>query len=426
MITACPRTGGRTCRSSPRRTRRAVCERLLERRPRQLDLGPVVARRVDLRHRRVLRHEDRAPARRARAQPRQRPDRGCRRSRRRRPAARRSGSRLESLVYAPRTLNEPVRCRFSALRDTGRPDEPRERLGREDRRDARDSRRAARVRARSQEVRVRSPSPSWIRNTFSSISRTAVSGSSSRACTSASSRRSSAIVGDRLARGDGSPDSTRPRTPRARDSRDAAPRAVRSRSRNARCSSIFSHSSGTCSPRTASVRTIGGFHSRLAVESEDRAHLVQHRLRGGIVHLVDRDHVGDLHDPGLQRLHRVAGAGHEDEEDRVGDPDHLDLALARADRLEEDDVLAGRVEHEQRLQRRLGETAEVAARPHRADEDVGVEEVVGEPDPVAEQRAVRERARGIDRDDADRAAHARGRDGSAPRRGSTCRRRAAR
>src|SRR5436305_3814234 len=37
------------------------------------------------------------------------------------PAARCSGSRLESLTYAPRTLNEPVRCRFSALRSTGRP-----------------------------------------------------------------------------------------------------------------------------------------------------------------------------------------------------------------------------------------------------------------------------------------------------------------
>ena len=95
--------------------------------------------------------------------------------------------------------------------------------------------------------------------------------------------------------------------------------------------------------------------------------------------------------------------------DRVGDADHLDLALAGADRLEEDELLAGRVEHEQRLQRRLGEPAEVAARPHRADEDAGIEEVVGEPDPVAEQRAVRERARRVDRDDADacapRAAH---------------------
>ena len=72
------------------------------------------------------------------------------------------------------------------------------------------------------------------------------------------------------------------------------------------------------------------------------------------------------------------------------------------DRLEEDDVLAGRVEQEQRLERRLGEAAGVAARAHRADEDARVEEVVGEPDPVAEQRALRERARRVDRDDADR------------------------
>ena len=70
--------------------------------------------------------------------------------------------------------------------------EPRERLRGVDRRDARDSVEPLARASRSQEVRVLSLSPSSIRNTFSSISRTAVSGSSSRACTSASSRRSSA------------------------------------------------------------------------------------------------------------------------------------------------------------------------------------------------------------------------------------------
>ena len=110
----------------------------------------------------------------------------------------------------------------------------------------------------------------------------------------------------------------------------------------------------------------------------------------------------------------------------VGDPDHLDLALAGADRLEEDELLAGGVEQEQRLQRRLGEPAEVAARAHRADEDAGVEEVVGEADAVAEQRALRERARRVDGDDADLARRARARAAAAPRSGSTCRRRAAR
>ncbi len=64
--------------------------------------------------------------------------------------------------------------------------------------------------------------------------------------------------------------------------------------------------------------------------------------------------------------------------------------------------MPGRVEHEQRLERRLGEAAEVAPRAHRADEDAGIEEVVGQADPVAEQRALGERAGRIDGDDPDR------------------------
>ena len=71
-----------------------------------------------------------------------------------------------------------------------------------------------------------------------------------------------------------------------------------------------------------------------------------------------------------------------------------------ADRLDEDDVLPGGVEDEHGLQRRLGEAARVAAGAHRADEHAGVEEVLGEPDPVAEERAAGERARRVDRDHA--------------------------
>ena len=45
----------------------------------------------------------------------------------------------------------------------------------------------------------------------------------------------------------------------------------------------------------------------------------------------------------------------------------------------------------------------MAARAHRANEDAWIEEVVGEADAVAEQRAMGERARRIDGDHADRA-----------------------
>ena len=45
-------------------------------------------------------------------------------------------------------------------------------------------------------------------------------------------------------------------------------------------------------------------------QREHLAHVVRGRPRLRVVGLVDRDHVGDLHDPGLQRLHRVARARH--------------------------------------------------------------------------------------------------------------------
>ena len=116
--------------------------------------------------------------------------------------------------------------------------------------------------------------------------------------------------------------------------------------------------------------------------------------------------------------------GMQHERDGVGQRRDLDLGLPHADRLEDHDVLAAGVQHQPGLQRGLGDAAEVAAGAHRADEDAGVEEVVGQPDAVAEQRALRERAGGVDRDHADASGRARAGARPARRRGSTCRRRA--
>src|SRR5579862_1258938 len=88
----------------------------------------------------------------------------------------------------------------------------------------------------------------------------------------------------------------------------------------------------------------GRLPGRMRAELQHLPHLVPHRLRERVVALVDDDHVRDLHDPGLQRLDRVARARHQDEHDRVRDRDDADLALAGADRLEQDEILAGGVE----------------------------------------------------------------------------------
>ena len=98
----------------------------------------------------------------------------------------------------------------------------------------------------------------------------------------------------------------------------------------------------------------------LGAEREHAADLADHRVGQRVVGLVDDDDVGDLHDAGLQRLDRVARAGHQHEHDGVGVVDDVDLGLADADRLEEDVVLAGGVHQQRGLQRRLAEPAERA------------------------------------------------------------------
>ena len=167
----------------------------------------------------------------------------------------------------------------------------------------------------------------------------------------------------------------------------------------ARCSSIFvGQLLDPLAPRRlgAQDRHLPAF--RVVGEGKDAAHLAHHRVGHRVVGLVDDDDVGDLHHPGLQRLDRVAGARHQGEHDRVGVVDDVDLGLADADGLDQDVVLAGGVHRQRDLEGGLGEAPERAARGHRTDEDPLVEEVVGEADPVAEQGALREGARGVDRE----------------------------
>ncbi len=126
-----------------------------------------------------------------------------------------------------------------------------------------------------------------------------------------------------------------------------------------------------------------------------------HQLVGArAIGLGDGEDVGDLHQARLDRLHPVAAAGHQRQHDRLGERLHLDLVLARADGLHQHHVEARRVEHQHRVGGGLGEAAQVAAAGHRADEHARVEEVVGQPDPIAQHRAAREGAGGVDADDA--------------------------
>jgi hypothetical protein len=119
-----PRTRARTSRRSLGvRARRASASS--NPRADEHDLGAVVARRLDLRHRRVLRHEDRRGMPELARRPRDRLAvvAGARRDDAGRALS--SSSSVASLLTAPRILNEPVRWRFSAFSQTSRPSSAR-------------------------------------------------------------------------------------------------------------------------------------------------------------------------------------------------------------------------------------------------------------------------------------------------------------
>ena len=237
------------------------------------------------------------------------------------------------------------------------------------------------------------------RSTAATIASTAVRGSTLRSWTP---RTSSASTGSAVIR---SSILVRARAPAADDdlSGQVAASALLELTRHGKSVAV----PGECLPEgidTLCSNRLGQHDRRLSLgvrtERHHGANVVQQRLCAGLIHLVDRDHVGDLHDPGLQGLHRIAGARHQHEQHLVGDAHHFDLALTGTDRLEEDHVAAGRVQEEQRLERRLGEAAEVTPRSHRPDEHTRIEKVIDESNPVSEQGSLRERARGIDGDDA--------------------------
>ena len=148
------------------------------------------------------------------------------------------------------------------------------------------------------------------------------------------------------------------------------------------------------------MSTIGGRHPSGRPAAESSQHLLEVPSgvgRAGPVGLVDHEQVGDLHQPGLVGLHRVAPARVDHHDGGVGLAGDLDLDLADPDRLDEHQVEADGVEH-------AGPPAGVAtARPPRwprvAIERMktsSVEGVVAHADPVAEDGPTGERRRRVD------------------------------
>ena len=244
-----------------------------------------------------------------------------------------------------------------------------------------------------------------------------------------------AVPGPRAMRAAARPGSPRPGPRLGR----AAPGRTRPRPRRAaRCRSSAASSSGTPSPVAAVViRTSGRFgrgrrrrrsaRRRARRRHEHRPQLRGGPLRAGLVALVHDDEVGDLEQAGLDRLDLVAHLGRLQHDRRVRRGRHLDLALAGADGLDEDEVEART--RPARPRPHVDVDASPPAWPRDAIERMNTSRSLGvrlHPDPVAEERAAGDRRRGIDGDDGHGPAGLPRLARSAPRPASTCRRPAAR
>jgi hypothetical protein len=130
-----------------------------------------------------------------------------------------------------------------------------------------------------------------------------------------------------------------------------------------------------------------------------RAHLRGRQLRRRRIEvgLVEHHQVGQLHDALLDRLQVVAGIGQLQQHEAVGHAGHRGFGLADADRLDDDDVVAGGLAQQQRLARVLGDAAEAARRGRRPDEGLLALREQLHARLVAEDRAAVTLGRGIDR-----------------------------
>jgi hypothetical protein len=60
---------------------------------------------------------------------------------------------------------------------------------------------------------------------------------------------------------------------------------------------------------------------------------------------IDHEDIGDFHDPGLDRLHIIAHAGHKNYDGDIRQPYNVDFVLPDANRFDHDQVAARGIEH---------------------------------------------------------------------------------
>ena len=140
------------------------------------------------------------------------------------------------------------------------------------------------------------------------------------------------------------------------------------------------------------------------LQGEVRLDGCHHAIGTVAVGLVDDEDVGNLHDPGLERLDVIAGARHEHDQGDIGGADDVHFVLPHAHGLNDDHRLARRVEHDCCVRGGARQPAKMTARGHAANEHAGIARVRLHPNSVAKHRPAGKRTRGIDSKHSDRLA----------------------
>ena len=104
--------------------------------------------------------------------------------------------------------------------------------------------------------------------------------------------------------------------------------------------------------------------------------------------------------PSLDGLDVVAQPRYLDDDGGVGCPGNIHLRLASADRLDDDQVIARRIQHLDRIGGGPGQATQIAPAGHAADENAPIASQVPHADAVAQDGAAGEGAGRVDGDDA--------------------------
>ena len=126
-----------------------------------------------------------------------------------------------------------------------------------------------------------------------------------------------------------------------------------------------------------------------------------HALGAFAIALVDHENVGDLHDAGLDGLHIVAHARHQNDNRDIGQAHDVDFVLSNSDRLDHHQVASRGIKHGRHIRRGARQSAQRTARGHAANVDSGIGKMLLHADAVAQNRSAGVGTGGIDRDDAD-------------------------